>query len=295
MAGDTPPDNHDGYTLTEMPTPASTRSKRTLGVVGAAIALLAVAAVVWLLRPSPDELASVVSESKASANGQMVPSPAVSPSPEVIAPSPSGVTPQPSGLPTRGQITTIRPASTVATCDGTPGFDSEGNTVALDSSALTDGRSDTAWRCTYREADNELRWDPARNTAVGESVTFYFPQPVEVEGARLLPGYTKIDPYDQANRYAANGRPLLVEWRFGDSSVVRQELRPKPPSSRPQCKVSGGSCVLGAGWWSDEVRNPNPSTPITSLTLTILDIQPGNDAQLANSAAISEVEILGYL
>ena len=125
-------------------------------------------------------------------------------------------------------------------------------------------------------------------------MTFFFASPVEVVGARFIPGYTKIDPYDGTNRYAQNGRPVLVEWRFGDGGVVRQEVRPKPAGSKPRCKTAGAACVLGEGWWSTEARNPSPSTPIDFITLTILDIEPGSDSQLANSAAISEVEIIGY-
>ena len=296
MADDAAPQAHDGHTLTDAHLPPDHRTKRALWLGVVALAIVAVGATLWLLRPTPDDVG--LSSADPSLQASTSPSDQADPS-VVITSTPQtsqSTTPalEPSSLPTRGPLTVLTPRAASATCEGQPGFDSRNFLVTLDALALVDGRSDTTWRCTYREDLNGQRWDPSKNRAVGESVTFTFDRPMEIVGARFIPGYTKIDPYDGTNRYAQNGRPVLVEWRFGDGGVVRQEVRPKSPGSQPRCKTVGAACVLGEGWWSDEARNPMPSTPIEYVTLTILQIEPGNDAQLANSAAISEVEILGY-
>lgn len=294
MSDDTSPPSRDGRTLTDVHIPPPHRAKRTLWVGIAVLALVAAGASLWLLRPAPTD--ADVGNVDASPQASSSPTGMSDPSPDATPTAPAGPspTPAPSGLPTRGPLTALAPQSVSASCEGQPGFDSRRFLVTLDAQSLVDGRSDTTWRCTYREDANGERWDPSKNRGVGESVTFFFASPVEVVGARFIPGYTKIDPYDGTNRYAENGRPVLVEWRFGDSGVVRQEVRPKPPGSRPKCKPTGAACVLGAGWWSGEARNPSPSTPIDFVTLTILAIEPGSESQLANSAAISEVEIIGY-
>lgn len=296
MADDAAPQVHDGHTLTEAHLPATHGTKRALWLGVVALAIVALVTTLWLIRPSPDDVglasadpspqASTSPSDQADASADDTPA-----SQETQSPTPAL---EPSGLPTRGLLTALTPQAVSATCEGQPGFDSRKFLVTLDAQSLVDGKSDTTWRCTYREDFNGQRWDPSKNRALGESVTFSFDRPVEIVGARFIPGYTKIDPYDGTNRYAQNGRPVLVEWRFGDGGVVRQEVRPKSPGSQPRCKVVGAACVLGEGWWSDEARNPTPSIPIEYVTLTILQIEPGNDSQLANSAAISEVEILGY-
>ena len=289
IADDSGASVHDGHTLTDTQLPYSQRTKRAPWV-GIALLIVAVAgAAWWFVRPTTADTGATTPEPALSASdSSYAESATASPTPEAAASA------EPSGLPTRGPLARLVPAAVTATCDGDPGFDGAGNPVSLDVVSLADGRSDTAWRCTYRPDTGSLGWDPSKNRAVGESVTFTFASPTEVVGARFIPGYTKIDPRDETNRYAENGRPILVEWRFGNEGIVRQEVRPKSPGSRPKCSDVAGACVLGASWWTSEARNPSPATPVEFVTLTILAIDPGNDPELANSAAISEVEILGY-
>lgn len=294
MADGTPGSTQDGDTLTDPQVHYPQRTKRALWFGVALLGIVVAGGALWLLRQAPADVEADPGQSASQDPAAPESTTSTSSSPSASPEAPSTPTTEPSGLPTRGPLTALIPASVTATCDGEPGFDSGGNLVTLDVLSLVDGRSDTAWRCTYRRDTDTLEWDPAKNRAVGESITFTFSSPVEVVGARFIPGYTKVDPFDETNRYAQNGRPVLVEWRFGDDAVVSQEVRPKSPSSRPECKDAATACALGTEWWSGEALNPNPNAPIDSVTLTILAIEPGNDAKLTNSAAISEVEIVGY-
>lgn len=295
---------NDGDTLSDTHVPIGHGTNWTPRIVVAVVALGLVAVGFFLLRPGPadGDARNPTPQGQASPDTEGLAVPDASGGAETQAsepwnqstPVPSGTPTGPQSLPTPRAISVLRPSGVSATCEGTPGFDSRKAPVLLNAAQLIDGQSDTTWRCTYREDSNDQRWDPAKNRAVGESVTFYFPRPYEVQGARLIPGYTKVDPYDGANRYAANGRPVLVEWQFGDGPAVRQSLNPKPASSEPRCSVAQGACSIGEDWWSDEALNPIPATAVSTVTLTILAIEAGNDLQLANSAAISEVEVLGY-
>lgn len=301
MADDSANPSRDGHTVVAQP--IASRPRVSTGFVFAVAVPVVVAGVFagayfWRQQAAATGVAEPAAQSAASAAGSAE-SPTNStrsassgqsaiPPPDAMEPSDSA-----SADSSRGTVAKLVVSAVSATCNGEAGFDSEGNEVTLLETALVDGRSDTTWRCTYREDLNDIRWDPAKNRAVGESVDFYFSEPVEVVAARFLPGYTKIDASTATNWYAENGRPVLVEWRFGDSTV-RQQVSPKSAESRPVCKPVGDVCVLGAGWWSDEVRNPDPSTPVERVTLTILAVEPGNEPQLMNSAAISEVELLGF-
>jgi hypothetical protein len=186
----------------------------------------------------------------------------------------------PSGS-TAGGDTGATPVTVVASCEGDSGLEADNRTVTtLAGANLTDGYWDTAWRCTYRADSTDVRspWVPEWSRAVGEQVTFTFPNPVTINRIGVMNGYLKQDPSSGADRYRENGKATQLQWEFdGDSAnPVTQDL----PA---QASVSD-ALALGPSWLYLDV----PRT-VSQVTMTVLDVSPGSRGDIKGSAAISEV------
>jgi hypothetical protein len=141
-----------------------------------------------------------------------------------------------------------------ADCTAPPGSDAAGRTVTYVPQNATDGKADTAWRCT--------------GTAVGERLVLRLSGPADVAEVGLVPGYAKTDPESGADRYAENNRITRVRWTFGDGVSVVQRLDPDPSLRAPQL-----------------LRVPRTTTD--RVTLEILAVKKGP----RNTTAISEIRL----
>lgn len=87
------------------------------------------------------------------------------------------------------------------------GVDAAGNPVSYDAQNAIDGDPTTTWR-----TDGD---------GTGESLTLTFDQPIHVTQVGLIPGYAKVDPTDNTDRFFENRRVLSVEYSFDDGTATQ--------------------------------------------------------------------------
>jgi hypothetical protein len=151
----------------------------------------------------------------------------------------------------------VRPVSIdaiAADCTAPPGTDSAGHKVTYVPENATDGRAQTAWRCT--------------GAATGQKLTLRLSGVTDVAQVGLIPGYAKTDPESGTDRYAENNRITRVRWTLGDGVTVVQRLDPDPSSRAMQ--------VLRV-----------PRTTTDTVTLEILAVAHGP----RDTTAISEISL----
>jgi serine/threonine protein kinase len=151
--------------------------------------------------------------------------------------------------------TLLTPASVTASTIAEEAVDACEQVVPYDPKRVADGDSETAWRTP--------------GAAIGESITFTFAEPVVVTRVGLIPGYSKVDPCDQTDRFPQNRIIERVRWVFGDGTEADQSFEPFP-----------------------EIQRINVTTePTRTVTVEIADTTPhgGRDYTV-----ISEIEVEGY-
>lgn len=114
----------------------------------------------------------------------------------------------------KNPVRVLAPASFKASCAAGPSTTAAGKKVTFGAKHLVDGETTTGWRCA--------------GDGSKQQVTFSFAKPVEVTKVALVPGWATKDPTSKANRFAENGAPTAVAWRFDKSSVKQRIGKPKP-------------------------------------------------------------------
>ncbi len=107
-----------------------------------------------------------------------------------------------------GNVARLRGVRATAGCTSKSGVDARGETVAYDAGNLTDGVTDTTWRCN--------------GSAGGERITLDLGGEVAVGQVGLIPGYAKTDEQSKADRFAENNRITRVRWTIGDLEIVQK-------------------------------------------------------------------------
>jgi hypothetical protein len=153
-----------------------------------------------------------------------------------------------------GPVSSVGVDAIAADCTAPPSSDAAGHAVSYEPENATDGKPDTAWRCS--------------GSAVGERLVLRLSHPVDVAEVGLIPGYAKTDPASGADRYAENNRITRVRWTLADGVSVDQRLDPDPSSRAVQ--------VLRV-----------PRTTTDTVVLEILAVQRGS----RNATAISTIDL----
>jgi len=141
-----------------------------------------------------------------------------------------------------------------ADCTAPASNDSDGRRVTYVPKNATDGKAQTAWRCS--------------GTAVGQKLTLRLGGDTDVAEVGLIPGYAKTDPASGVDRYAENNRITKVRWTLADGMSIVQRLDPDPSSRAMQL-----------------LRVPRTTTD--TVTLEILAVKHGS----RNTSAISEISL----
>ncbi|MFI5933121.1 NADase-type glycan-binding domain-containing protein [Actinoplanes sp. NPDC051494] len=128
--------------------------------------------------------------------------------PEVVSPGPTVTdlpwTAEPPRTAEPPTVVTISPLTTTATSTAASGKDAGGEVVTFAAENMIDGDATTAWR--------------APGAAVGEEITFSFPQRVHITSVAMIPGYAKIDSLSGINRFEENRRVTQAQFDFDAAS-----------------------------------------------------------------------------
>lgn len=228
-------------------------------VIGIAALALVAGLGAWLLFSGGDDPAGKAEESPVGQDrGSPQPEPSdtagsATPSEDTVADNGSG---QSAGKPTdlAGSAAVSAPRSAA------PSQDTKGNTVTYDAGNMVDSDPTTAWRMP--------------GNGVDERITFRFDQPVRLRRVGLINGYAKTGSSKRGaiDWYSGNRRIKIVEWSFGDGTVVTQRLG---DTRLMQTKKVGGV----------ETRK---------VTLRLVKVSPpGKGRASRNYTAISGVQLVG--
>jgi serine/threonine protein kinase len=108
----------------------------------------------------------------------------------------------------------IEAATITASSTSADGVDAGGNPVSYGATNAIDGDPTTTWR--------------TNGDGTGQTLTLEFGEPIHVTKVGLIPGYAKIDPVDNTNRFLEERRVLGVEYLFDDGTVIPQSFREVP-------------------------------------------------------------------
>lgn len=118
------------------------------------------------------------------------------------------------GQPYRGQISTVRPIHSSASCRAPDGQDAGGKKVRYVADNMLDRKPATAWRCN--------------GSGRGVTLLIRLGGRTEVASVGLVPGYAKTDPVDKADRYRQNRRISRVRWTFSNGAWIEQRFNTSP-------------------------------------------------------------------
>lgn len=163
---------------------------------------------------------------------------------------------EPTKKPHSSAAVSLEPSRYKASCTASPSTTAAGKKVTFSASHLVDGETSTAWRCAGKGDE--------------QRVTLTFDRPVDVTKVALVPGWATRDKTSKANRFAENGAPTVVTWRFDESSVKQRIGKPKPA-------------------WAQQTLKSTVRTK--TVTLTIDSIRPGNRKAMV---AVSEIRLTGH-
>jgi hypothetical protein len=110
-------------------------------------------------------------------------------------------------------IVPLRASQVRASGSADPGKDAQGNPITYDPQNAVDRRNDTAWRVT--------------GDGAGEWIELEFAGDVTVQSIGIIPGYDKIDPADNTDRFAQNRVVKVARFEFSDGSAVRARFERK--------------------------------------------------------------------
>jgi hypothetical protein len=89
-----------------------------------------------------------------------------------------------------------------------------GDRTTFEASNAIDGVRETAWRVP--------------GDGRGAFLQMSFDAPIRITDLQLIPGYAKLDPCDQTDRFTQNRRVRRVNLTFSDGSQASGELRDAP-------------------------------------------------------------------
>jgi serine/threonine protein kinase len=115
--------------------------------------------------------------------------------------------PTPPGGKTGSNIVLLRPSSVSASSVADRGVDASGRQITYDPQNAVDGRPDTTWRVA--------------GDGVGQWLQIDFDSEIDVASIGLIPGYDKIDPGDNTDRFAQNRVVKLARFEFSNGDSVR--------------------------------------------------------------------------
>ncbi len=101
----------------------------------------------------------------------------------------------------------LRPIAVRASSIAEPGIDSQGATITYDPENAIDGQPGTAWRVA---GDGVEQW-----------IELDFGAEVSVQSIGIIPGYDKIDPFDNTDRFFQNHIVRAARFEFSDGEPVR--------------------------------------------------------------------------
>jgi hypothetical protein len=108
----------------------------------------------------------------------------------------------------------LEPTSVEASSVAPPSIDAGGNEVTFDAENVVDGDDATAWRTA--------------GNGVGESLVLNYDYTVHVTEVGLIPGYAKVDPVDNTDRFQQNRRVRVARFSFSDGSSVDVRFHDEP-------------------------------------------------------------------
>jgi serine/threonine protein kinase, bacterial len=201
------------------PTPQRGRPGLVWAIIGSITALLVVAVTVFvLLRPlradtptptaapalvdAPTAQPETTAESSATAPAELTPA-----APADVTPAIDSGSDSPTPPANNGPNVVLRPSRISASSAAEPGVDAQGNQITYDPQNAVDGRPDTTWRVAGDGAGQWLQLD--------------FATEISVASIGMIPGYDKIDPTDNTDRFAQNRVVKVVRFEFSDGSTAR--------------------------------------------------------------------------
>ena len=148
---------------------------------------------------------------------------------------------------------------TAASCQRETRRDAAGNEVDYRADYAVDGDTNTGWQC--------------QGDGAGETLELELGGPAKVTMVGLIPGYTKVDPYDGREWYPLFRRLTEVRWHFDSGDPVSQLLDPDPEVREVQT-----------------IELPEPRET-SSVRLEIVSSTRGDTAD-RSVVAVSEIEVL---
>lgn len=181
--------------------------------------------------------------------------------PQTVSPPPPPATALPTSQPVDRSAATVVPVlSVAASCQAPDGFEADGTPVSFATSNMFDEDPRTAWRC------------PA--PAIGTQISVGLAGPIHLTSVGLLPGYDKIDPTSNVDRFFENFRVKTVHWTFDNGSSLSQSFDD-----------------------SRELQRLAVDVITTNITITIDDVYdssyPVGNPHRREFVPISEIQILG--
>jgi hypothetical protein len=131
---------------------------------------------------------------------------------------------------TTAPVTDLAISGVSAPATAADGNDACGNPTTFAASNLTDGVTETAWRMD--------------GDGTGQSLTIDLGGEYHVDSVAMVPGYAKVDPCDQTDRFPQNGRPAGVTWIFDDGTEVPQSLGDSPEAQSVGVDATTSTIVL---------------------------------------------------
>jgi serine/threonine-protein kinase len=119
-----------------------------------------------------------------------------------------------SDQPPPGPTLLLRPSRVSASGYAEAAIDAQGNSVTYEPANAIDGRPDTTWRVAGDGTNQWLQLD--------------FTTEVSVRAIGLIPGYAKIDAFDQTDRFLQNRVVKAARFEFSDGSSLRAEFARQP-------------------------------------------------------------------
>ena len=116
--------------------------------------------------------------------------------------------------PPRPATAPVRPAQVAASATAGSGQNSCGDVTTYDAAYTFDGDTATGWR--------------VKGDGAGASLTYTFAGPTRLGQVGLLPGYAKVDPCSQTDRFRQLRRVVRVRWTFADGTSVEQSFAEDP-------------------------------------------------------------------
>lgn len=126
--------------------------------------------------------------------------------------------PAPVATPPPPPIGPVRPLNFVASTTAGPSQNACGDQTEYSAAYLLDDDPETGWR--------------TKGDGTGETITFTFNGPTRLSEVGLIPGYAKVDPCNDVDRFRQLRRILKVRWAFDGGASVDQDFAEEPTLQR---------------------------------------------------------------